>query len=130
MDKGKGQTSGGLMQLKAHYLPKAKQSTKGTSNSPKMTSFVEDLNVENVDIEEEAMGNKITTTGTQEEEQSYTLLGLDMVTKSLLEKWRETIVHDDYDPYDDDMYEGQKIPDNVQTICYNLDIKICGQKNK
>ncbi|GJU65891.1 hypothetical protein Tco_1247726, partial [Tanacetum coccineum] len=29
----------------------------------------------------------------------------------------------DYDPYDDDMYEGQKIPDNIQSICDNLDFK-------
>nr|GEW59197.1 RNA-directed DNA polymerase, eukaryota, reverse transcriptase zinc-binding domain protein [Tanacetum cinerariifolium] len=29
----------------------------------------------------------------------------------------------DYDPYDDDMYEGQEIPENIQFICDNLDIK-------
>ncbi|GKC56168.1 hypothetical protein Tco_1083766 [Tanacetum coccineum] len=44
--------------------------------------------------------------------------------KSLLEKCRETYVNDDYDPYDDDMYEGQDIPDNIQSICDNLDIKV------
>ncbi|GKE06241.1 hypothetical protein Tco_1398259, partial [Tanacetum coccineum] len=49
--------------------------------------------------------------------------GVGYGTKSLLEQWRETYVNDDYDPYDDDMYEGQNIPDNIQSICDNLDIK-------
>ncbi|GKB03121.1 zinc finger, CCHC-type containing protein, partial [Tanacetum coccineum] len=34
-------------------------------------------------------------------------------TKSLLEQWRETYVNDDYNPYDNDMYEGQDIPGNI-----------------
>ncbi|GJR80630.1 calcineurin B-like protein 4 [Tanacetum coccineum] len=43
---------------------------------------------------------------------------------SLLEKWRETYgnAEFDYDPYDNDMYEGQKISDNLQSICDNFDI--------
>ncbi|GJW43821.1 reverse transcriptase domain-containing protein [Tanacetum coccineum] len=36
----------------------------------------------------------------------------------------------DYDPYDDDMYEGQEIPDKLQAICDNLDIKVRGRKKK
>ncbi|GKD74226.1 reverse transcriptase domain-containing protein, partial [Tanacetum coccineum] len=45
-------------------------------------------------------------------------------TNSLLEQWRETYenVDYDYDPYDDDMYECQEIPNNIQSICDNLDI--------
>ncbi|GKD58667.1 hypothetical protein Tco_1296176, partial [Tanacetum coccineum] len=39
--------------------------------------------------------------------------GVGYGTKSLLEQWRETYVNDNYDPYDDDMYEGQDIPDKV-----------------
>ncbi|GJV57278.1 WRKY domain-containing protein [Tanacetum coccineum] len=50
-------------------------------------------------------------------------LGVGYGTKSLLVQWRETYVNDDYDPYDDDMYEGQDIHDNIQSICDNLDIK-------
>ncbi|GJT07354.1 ribonuclease H-like domain-containing protein [Tanacetum coccineum] len=48
--------------------------------------------------------------------------------KILLEQWRESNVDDDYDPYDDDMYEGHEIPDNIQTIYDNLDMKACGWK--
>ncbi|GJZ91905.1 RNA-directed DNA polymerase, eukaryota, reverse transcriptase zinc-binding domain protein [Tanacetum coccineum] len=50
--------------------------------------------------------------------------------KSLLEQWRKSNVDDDYDPYDDDMYEGQEISDNIQTICDNLNIKVRGRKKK
>ncbi|GKA78770.1 hypothetical protein Tco_0785307 [Tanacetum coccineum] len=43
---------------------------------------------------------------------------------SVKPKPQETHVNDDYDPYDDDMYEGQDIPDNIQSIYNNLDIKV------
>nr|GEU77589.1 hypothetical protein [Tanacetum cinerariifolium] len=53
-------------------------------------------------------------------------------TNSLLEQWKETHENGDYDfdPCDDDMYEGQDIPDKIQDICDNLDIKIRGRKKK
>ncbi|GJZ65495.1 beta-caryophyllene synthase [Tanacetum coccineum] len=53
-------------------------------------------------------------------------------TNSLLEQWKETYENDDYDfgPYDDAMYEGQDIPDMIQAICDNLDIKVQGRKKK
>ncbi|GJW53302.1 hypothetical protein Tco_0097387 [Tanacetum coccineum] len=39
-------------------------------------------------------------------------------------KWRDCYEIDDYDedPYDDDMNEGQNLPDKIQDICDNLDI--------
>ncbi|GKA85903.1 hypothetical protein Tco_0807557 [Tanacetum coccineum] len=51
---------------------------------------------------------------------------------SLLEQWRETYENADYDydPYDNDMYEGQKITYDIQSICDNLDIKLQGRKKK
>ncbi|GKC62299.1 hypothetical protein Tco_1094897 [Tanacetum coccineum] len=47
-------------------------------------------------------------------------------TNSLLEQWKESYENDDYDydPYDDDMYEAQEIPDKLQSMCDNLDIKV------
>ncbi|GJX26085.1 hypothetical protein Tco_0232381 [Tanacetum coccineum] len=47
-------------------------------------------------------------------------------TNSLLEQWKESYANDDYDfdPYDDDMFKGQDIPDKIQDICDNLDIKV------
>ncbi|GKC17333.1 hypothetical protein Tco_1014115 [Tanacetum coccineum] len=51
---------------------------------------------------------------------------------SLLEQWRDTYenVDYDYDPYDDDMYEGHEISDKIQSICDSLDIKVRGRKKK
>ncbi|GJZ76665.1 hypothetical protein Tco_0641337 [Tanacetum coccineum] len=53
-------------------------------------------------------------------------------TNSLLEQWKESYEDEeyDYDPYDDDMYEGQDILDKIQDICDNLDIKVRGRKKK
>ncbi|GKA33611.1 zinc finger, CCHC-type containing protein [Tanacetum coccineum] len=53
-------------------------------------------------------------------------------TNSLLEQWKGTYENDDYDfdPYDDDMYEGHDIPEKIQAICDNLDIKVHGRKKK
>ncbi|GJV37108.1 hypothetical protein Tco_1409585 [Tanacetum coccineum] len=53
-------------------------------------------------------------------------------TNSLLEQWKETYenAYYDYDPYDDDMYKGHEIPNKIQSICDNLDIKVRGRKKK
>nr|GEW96652.1 RNA-directed DNA polymerase, eukaryota [Tanacetum cinerariifolium] len=42
--------------------------------------------------------------------------------------WKETYENDDhdFDPYDDAMYEGQDVPDKIQAICDNLDMKVQG----
>ncbi|GKA92129.1 hypothetical protein Tco_0814054 [Tanacetum coccineum] len=53
-------------------------------------------------------------------------------TQSLLEQWSDFYENDDYneEPYDDDMYEGQNLPDKLQEICDNLDIRIRGRRKK
>ncbi|GJX52076.1 putative reverse transcriptase domain-containing protein [Tanacetum coccineum] len=53
-------------------------------------------------------------------------------TNSLLQQWKESYGNGEYDyePYDEDMYEGQDIPDKIQDICDNLDIKVQGRKKK
>ncbi|GJW64097.1 putative ribonuclease H-like domain-containing protein [Tanacetum coccineum] len=53
-------------------------------------------------------------------------------TNSLLEQCKESYVNGDYDfdPYDDDMYEGQEVPDKIQDIWDNLDIKVRGSKKQ
>nr|GEY28108.1 hypothetical protein [Tanacetum cinerariifolium] len=53
-------------------------------------------------------------------------------TQSFLKQWKESYENDDYeyDPYDDNMYEGQEIPDKIQAIYDNLDIKVMGHKKK
>ncbi|GJZ30909.1 hypothetical protein Tco_0575956, partial [Tanacetum coccineum] len=51
---------------------------------------------------------------------------------SLLKQWKESYENGDYDfdPDNDDMYEGQDIPDRIQDICDNFDIKVRGRKKK
>ncbi|GKD54325.1 hypothetical protein Tco_1287712, partial [Tanacetum coccineum] len=53
-------------------------------------------------------------------------------TQSLLEQWRDSYGNGDYDvdPYDDDMYEGQDLTQELQAICDNLDIRVRGRKKK
>ncbi|GJY28721.1 nucleotide-binding alpha-beta plait domain-containing protein [Tanacetum coccineum] len=51
-------------------------------------------------------------------------------TKSLLEQWTDSYGNGDYDedPYDDDMYEGHDLSEEIQTICDKLDIRVQGRK--
>ncbi|GJU51167.1 zinc knuckle CX2CX4HX4C containing protein [Tanacetum coccineum] len=52
-------------------------------------------------------------------------------TNSLLERWRDSYPdNDDYDPYDDDMYENHGFSEHLQSICDDLDITVCGMKKK
>nr|GEU68456.1 hypothetical protein [Tanacetum cinerariifolium] len=46
-------------------------------------------------------------------------------TKSLLEQWRKTKVDDDYDSYDDDLYDGHDMSENLHAICDDLDQSLC-----
>ncbi|GKC54867.1 hypothetical protein Tco_1077612, partial [Tanacetum coccineum] len=52
-------------------------------------------------------------------------------TKNLLEQWRDSYPdNDDYDPYDDDMYENHDMSEHLQSICDDLDITVRGRKKK
>ncbi|GJY92586.1 hypothetical protein Tco_0508368 [Tanacetum coccineum] len=53
-------------------------------------------------------------------------------SNSVLEQWKKTYENDDYDydPYDDDLFVGHEIPDKIQSIYDNFDIKVRGHKKK
>ncbi|GKD63680.1 cytokinin dehydrogenase 3-like protein [Tanacetum coccineum] len=52
-------------------------------------------------------------------------------TNSLLKQWRDSYPdNDDYDPYDDDMYENHDLSEHLQSICDDLDITVRGRKKK
>ncbi|GJZ43666.1 retrotransposon protein, putative, ty1-copia subclass [Tanacetum coccineum] len=53
-------------------------------------------------------------------------------TKSLLEQLIDSYENGDYDEdlYYDDMYKGQDLPDKLQDICDNLDIRVRGSRKK
>ncbi|GKB31641.1 hypothetical protein Tco_0871042 [Tanacetum coccineum] len=63
---------------------------------------------------------------------SMALERVDFSTQSLLKQWRDSYGNADYDedPYDDDMYEGQDLPQEIQALCDNLDIRVRGSKKK
>ncbi|GKD02174.1 hypothetical protein Tco_1177148 [Tanacetum coccineum] len=52
-------------------------------------------------------------------------------TNNLLEQLRDSYPNnDDYDPYDDDMYENHDLSEHLQSICDDLDITVRGRKKK
>ncbi|GJW18905.1 hypothetical protein Tco_0026341 [Tanacetum coccineum] len=123
-------------------ISKANVSTSSNGTFSLSNSF-EALNVDDLVTEEVESGNKASTSGVQGSKDEVEIVDNEMTsflsskssgvgydTKSLLEQWRETYGNNYYDPYDDDMYEGHEIPDNIQSICDNLNIKVRGRKKK
>nr|GEY33374.1 hypothetical protein [Tanacetum cinerariifolium] len=67
---------------------------------------------------------RIPTSGKDESDKGYD-------TNSLLEQWRDSYPdNDDYDPYDDDMYENHDLSEHLQSICDDLDITVRDMKKK
>nr|GEW28410.1 hypothetical protein [Tanacetum cinerariifolium] len=72
---------------------------------------------------DETANLRISTSGKDGSDKGYG-------TNSLLEQWRDSYPdNDDYDPYDDDMYENHDMSE-VQSICDDLDITVRGRKKK
>ncbi|GKF62754.1 hypothetical protein Tco_0182808, partial [Tanacetum coccineum] len=73
---------------------------------------------------DETANLRIPTSGKDESDKGYG-------TNSLLEQWRDYYPNnDDYDPYDDDMYENHDLSEHLQSICDDLDITVRGRKKK
>ncbi|GJV77858.1 hypothetical protein Tco_1509442 [Tanacetum coccineum] len=73
---------------------------------------------------DETANLRIPTSGKDESDKGYG-------TNSLLEQWRDSYPdNDDYDPYDDDMYENHDLSEHLQSICDDLDITVRGRKKK
>nr|GEU82982.1 hypothetical protein [Tanacetum cinerariifolium] len=63
---------------------------------------------------------RISTSGNDRSDKGYG-------TNRLLEQWRDSYLDkDDYDPYDDDMYENHDLSEHLQSICEDLDITVHG----
>ncbi|GKF13232.1 hypothetical protein Tco_0054694, partial [Tanacetum coccineum] len=73
---------------------------------------------------DETANLRISTSGKDESDKGYG-------TNSLLEQWEDSYLdNDDYDPYDDDMYENHDLSEHLQSICDDLDITVRGKKKK
>ncbi|GJT09106.1 cytokinin dehydrogenase 3-like protein [Tanacetum coccineum] len=71
---------------------------------------------------DETANLRISTNGKDESDKGYG-------TNSLLKQWRDSYPdNDDYDPYDDDMYENHDLSEHLQSICDDLDITVRGRK--
>ncbi|GJZ14394.1 zinc knuckle CX2CX4HX4C containing protein [Tanacetum coccineum] len=73
---------------------------------------------------DETANLRIPTSGNDRSDKGYG-------TNSLLEQWRDSYPdNDDYDPYDDDMYENHDLSENLRSICDDLDIMVLGRKKE
>ncbi|GJR59435.1 hypothetical protein Tco_1501597 [Tanacetum coccineum] len=73
---------------------------------------------------DETANLRISTSGKDGSDKGYD-------TNSLLEQWRDSYPdNDDYDPYDDDMYENHDLFEHLQSICNDLDITVRDRKKK
>nr|GEU63654.1 hypothetical protein [Tanacetum cinerariifolium] len=67
---------------------------------------------------------RISTSGKDGSDKGYGI-------NSLLEQWRDSYPdNDDYDPYDDDMYENHDLSEHLESICDDLDIMVRGRKKE
>nr|GEZ96152.1 hypothetical protein [Tanacetum cinerariifolium] len=65
---------------------------------------------------DETANLRISTSGKEGSDKGYG-------TNSLLKQWGDSYPdNDDYDPYDDDMYENHDMSEHLQSICDDLDI--------
>ncbi|GJT59169.1 hypothetical protein Tco_1002702 [Tanacetum coccineum] len=71
---------------------------------------------------DETANLRIPTSGKDRSDKGYG-------NNSLLEQWRDSYAdNDDYDSYNDDMYENHDLSEHMQSICDDLDIMVCGRK--
>ncbi|GKC27098.1 hypothetical protein Tco_1034392 [Tanacetum coccineum] len=120
-------------------------STSNTLIIDKIRKF-EDLLIDGQAILVDEAGNplkKVECSGDYDSEDEVASVDNDMTcslasewvgssTQSLLEQWRDSHSNGDYDEdtYDDDMYEGQDLSQEIQSICDNLDIRVRDRKKK
>ncbi|GKE12100.1 hypothetical protein Tco_1415651 [Tanacetum coccineum] len=92
--------------------------------NPLVPTGIMENDSEVVVVFDETANLRISTSGKNGSDKGYG-------TNSLLEQWRDSYPdNDDYDMYDDDMYENHNLPEHLQSICDDLDITVRGRKKK
>ncbi|GKC20767.1 retrotransposon protein, putative, ty1-copia subclass [Tanacetum coccineum] len=78
-------------------------------------------------IERQIYEGKLRLISSSGKEGSYKGYG----TNSLLKQWRDSYPdNDDYDPYDDNMYENHDLSEHLQSVCDDLYITVRGRRKK
>ncbi|GKC07942.1 hypothetical protein Tco_0999552, partial [Tanacetum coccineum] len=73
---------------------------------------------------DESANLRLSTSGKDRSDKGYR-------TNSLLEQWRDSYPdNDDYDPYNDNMYENHDLSEQLQSICDDLDITARDRRKK
>ncbi|GJY96214.1 kinase-like domain, phloem protein 2-like protein [Tanacetum coccineum] len=108
----------------------ATKNLKNTSQTPKeipnplVPTGIMESDSEVEVVFDETVNLRISTNGKDGSDKGYG-------TNSLLKQWRDSYPdNNDYDPYDDDMYENHDLSEHLQSICDDLDIMLCGRKKK
>ncbi|GJW53646.1 hypothetical protein Tco_0097731 [Tanacetum coccineum] len=115
-------TNGGTLNLASKKANSSGFSFWNMKSSRKPLENIDSSNDHNSEDEVESVDNKMASFLASKK--------VGYGTNSLLKQWKETYENADYDhdPYDDDMYESQEIPDMISSICDNLDIKVRRRK--
>nr|GEW62451.1 hypothetical protein [Tanacetum cinerariifolium] len=94
------------------------------SNTPIVPTVIVKSDSEVEVVFDETANLSISTSGKDGSDKGYG-------TNSLLEQWRDAYSdNDDYDPYDNYMYENHDFSEHLQSICDDLDITVRGRKKK
>nr|GEU72544.1 hypothetical protein [Tanacetum cinerariifolium] len=94
------------------------------SNTPIVPTGIVECDSEVDVVFNETANLRISTSGKDGSDKGYS-------TNSLLEQRKDSYPNnDDYDPYDDDMYENHYLSEHLQSICDDLDITVRDRKKK
>ncbi|GJU45308.1 nucleotide-diphospho-sugar transferase [Tanacetum coccineum] len=121
-------TNGGTTNLVNHGSTSSGSSFMNIDNDGEFACYTP-IGIVEIDSEvevvfDETANLRISTSGKDGSDKGYG-------TNSLLEQWRDSYPdNDDYDPYDDDMYENHDLSEHLQSICDDLDITVRGRKKK
>ncbi|GKE73530.1 nucleotide-diphospho-sugar transferase [Tanacetum coccineum] len=117
-------TNGGTTNLVNNGATSSKLRLLDNDGNPLVPTGIMESDSEVEVVFDETANLRISTSGKGESDKGYD-------TNSLLEQWRDSYSdNDDYDPYDDDMYENHDLSEHLQSICNDLDITVRGRKKK
>ncbi|GJU28714.1 hypothetical protein Tco_1167335 [Tanacetum coccineum] len=92
--------------------------------NPIVSTSIVDSDSEVEVVFDETANLRLSTSGKDGNDKGYG-------TQNLLEQWRESYPDtDDYDPYDDDVYENHDMSDQLLAIYDDLDITVRGRRKK